>query len=68
MIIPYKNLSQTALHRLIEEFVTRGGTDTGYTDGSLEESVESVMQQLNSGDAVIVYDETTHIVPKGSSL
>ena len=56
-----------ALHGLIEEFVTRGGTDTGYTDGSLEESVESVMQQLNNGDAVIVYDEATqtaNIVPK----
>ena len=47
--------------------MTRGGTDTGYTDGSLEESVESVMQQLNNGDAVIVYDEATqtaNIVPK----
>ena len=36
-IIPHDRLSQTALQGLIEEFVTRDGTDTGFTDGSLEE-------------------------------
>ncbi|MCX5880297.1 MAG: YheU family protein [Deltaproteobacteria bacterium] len=35
--IPHDRLSQSALQGLIEEFVTRDGTDTGYTDGSLEE-------------------------------
>ena len=50
IIIPHDKLSQTALQGLIEEFVTRGGTDTGYTDGSLEESVEMVMRQLKRGD------------------
>ena len=67
IIIPHDRLSQTALQGLIEEFVTRDGTDTGYTDGSLEESVEMVMRQLKRGDVVIVYDEATgtaNIVPK----
>jgi uncharacterized protein len=67
MIIPHDRLSQGALQGLIEEFVTRNGTDTGYTDGSLEESVEMVMRQLKRGDVSIVYDETTqtaNIVPK----
>ena len=67
MIIPHDRLSQEALLGLIEEFVTRDGTDTGYTDGSLEESVEMVKRQLKRGDAVIVYDEATwtaNIVPK----
>jgi uncharacterized protein len=67
IIIPHERLNQTALQGLIEEFVTRDGTDTGYTDGSLEESVKMVMQQLNQGDVFIVYDEvtqTTNIVPK----
>jgi uncharacterized protein len=50
IIIPYDRLSQTALQGIIKEFVTRNGTDTGYTDGSLEGSVEMVMRQLKRGD------------------
>jgi uncharacterized protein len=67
IIVPYDRLSQEALQGLIEEFVTRGGTDTGYTGGSLGESVEMVMRQLKRGDVVIVFDEvigTANIVPK----
>ena len=67
IIIPHDRLSQTALQGLIEEFVTRDGTDTGYTDGSLEENVEMVIRQLKRGDVFIVYDEATetaNIVPK----
>jgi uncharacterized protein len=67
IIIPHERLSQTALQGLIEEFVTRDGTDTGYTDGSLEENVEMVIRQLQRGDVFIVYDEgteTANIVPK----
>jgi uncharacterized protein len=67
MIVPHDRLSQTALQGLIEEFVTREGTDTGYTDGSLVKNVEMIIRQLNRGDVVIVYDEdtrTANIVPK----
>jgi uncharacterized protein len=67
IIIPHDRLSQTALQGLIEEFITRAGTDTGYTDGSLEESSEMVIRQLKRGDVFIVYDEaneTANIVPK----
>ena len=67
IIIPHDRLSQEALQGLIEEFVTREGTDTGYTDGSLEENVEMVLRQMKRGDIFIVYDEATataNIVPK----
>jgi uncharacterized protein len=67
IIIPHDRLSQIALHGLIEEFVTRGGTDTGYTGGSLGESVEMVMRQLKRRDVFIVFDgatETANIVPR----
>ena len=67
MIIPYEKLSQEALQGLIEEFVTREGTDSGYTKKSLEENVEMVKRQLEKGDAFIVYDEATqtaNIVPQ----
>ena len=59
MIIPYEKLSREALEGLIEEFVTREGTDSGYTKKSLEENVEMVKRQLEKGDAFIVYDEVT---------
>jgi uncharacterized protein len=67
MIIPYDRLSQETLNGLIEEFVTRPGTDTGYTENTLEQNIDMVKRQLKRGDAVIVYDETTqtaNIVPK----
>ena len=67
MIIPYEKLSRTALDGLIEEFVTRDGTDSGYTKTSLEENVEMVKRQLKRGEAFIVYDEasrTANIVSK----
>ena len=67
VIVPYERLSPEALRGLIEEFVTRPGTDTGYTDGGLYDNVEMVMKQLKLGDVFIVYDEvtkTSNLVPK----
>ena len=59
MIIPYDKLSTEALEALIEEFVTRDGTDTGYEKKSFENDVAMVKRQLKRGDAVIVYDQNT---------
>ena len=67
MIVPYEKLSPEALRGLIEEFVSRPGTDTGYTQGSLAEHVDLVLKQLKLGDVFIVYDKrtrTANIVPK----
>ena len=59
MIISYEKLSREALQGLIEDFVTREGTDSGYTKKSLEENVEMVKRQLEKREAFIVYDEVT---------
>ena len=59
MIIPPHMLSPEALHRVIEAFVTREGTDYGIQDVSLASKVLQVRQQLDAGTAVIVYDEGT---------
>ena len=67
MIIPYEKLSSEALNGLIEEFVTRPGTDTGYTKNTLQQNVGMVKRQLKRGDILIVYDENTqtaNIIPK----
>ncbi|MFC1488580.1 YheU family protein [Thermodesulfobacteriota bacterium] len=58
IIIPHEQLSPEALQGLIEEFVSRDGTDTGYSKKSLEQDVARVKGQLKRGDAVIVYDQT----------
>ena len=67
MIIPYEKLSTEALEGLIEEFVTRDGTDTGYEIKSLKNDVAMVKRQLKRGDVVKVFDQSTktsNIVPK----
>lgn len=67
MEIPYKLLTEEALAGLIEEFVTREGTDYGHSGFSLANKAAAVRASLESGRAVIVYDEsemTCNIVPK----
>jgi uncharacterized protein YheU (UPF0270 family) len=69
LVVPYRELSPEALSGLIEEFVTRAGTDTGYTKGSLVEDVAMVRRQLDRGEVVVVFDNETNtcnIVPRGS--
>ena len=66
VVVPWRALSAQALQRLIEEFVTRDGTDTGYAAKSLDADVRRIRGQLERGAAVIVYDEqlqTCNIVP-----
>lgn len=55
--IPYDQLSPEALHGVIEEFVTRDGTDYGEIEISLEAKISQVLSQLKSEKAVIVFDQ-----------
>jgi uncharacterized protein YheU (UPF0270 family) len=57
MIIPHRRLSSEALQALIEEFVTRDGTDYGEREVPLETKVSQIRRQLDNGILVIVYDE-----------
>ncbi len=57
MLIPHTLLSAEALHALIEDFVTREGTDNG-DDTPLAERVARVHQALERGEALIVFDAT----------
>jgi len=65
--IDYRTLSAEALRGLIEELITRQGTDYGVREVSLDEKVEDVERQLKSGDARIVFDtvdECANVVPR----
>ncbi len=58
-------LSPEALRGLIEEFVTRDGTDYGTVERSVDEKIAQVSAQLASGEARLVFDptaQTTNIV------
>ena len=55
--IPYNQLSSEALNGVIEEFVTRDGTDYGEKEVQLEIKITQVLNQLRSGKAVIVFDQ-----------
>ena len=55
--IPIDQLSPEAILGVIEEFVSRDGTDYGMTDVPLEMKMQQVKRQLKSGQSVLVYDE-----------
>ena len=59
MTIPWESLSDDALMGVIEEFVTREGTEYGSSEVPLEEKCRQVKGQLASGEAVITYDDET---------
>lgn len=55
MLIPHDLLEADTLTRLIEDFVTRDGTDNG-DETPLETRVARVRGALDKGEAVIVFD------------
>lgn len=57
MIIPHDELAPETLNALIEEFVTRHGAVHGHHDAETQRDIRSVMNELRSGKAVIVFDE-----------
>ncbi len=59
IIIPHSELSPEALQGLLEEYVSREGTDYGHATFSLAQKVAAVHRQLENGRAVIVFDPAT---------
>ncbi|HPM11263.1 MAG TPA: YheU family protein, partial [Paludibacter sp.] len=58
-IIPVNKLSAHALKGVIEEFISRNGTDYGAIEASLETMVRQVKSKLKDGSAVLVFDDET---------
>jgi len=62
--IPANKLSPEALQGVIEEFISRIGTDYGETEASRETNFSQVKRKLENGLAVLIFDdeaETTNI-------
>jgi len=62
IIIPPEQLSADALQGVIEEFITREGTDYGEVELSLAEKVEQIRAQLRKGLVVVVFDAVAESV------
>jgi uncharacterized protein len=62
VVVPPASLSAEALRAVIEEFVTREGTDYGMQEHSLAQKHDQVARQLAAGEVVIVFDVETESV------
>ncbi|OBW91856.1 YheU family protein [Gallibacterium salpingitidis] len=57
MIIPWQELSETALRNIAQSFILREGTDYGVRELTLAEKEERLLKQIKSGKIVIVWSE-----------
>lgn len=65
--VPQGSLSEQALAGLVDEFVTREGTDYGEREHTLDDKRRGVMRQLARGEVSIVFDfesESTTLVTR----
>ena len=66
MLIPYTKLSEEALRAIIEEYITREGTEYGVTEYTFEQKIKQIHQQLLQGEIKINFDietETCNLFP-----
>lgn len=57
--VPWREVSDAALAGVIEEFVTRDGTDYGLVETGLEARVAAVRRQLAAGEVLLYFDADT---------
>lgn len=67
MIVPWQSLDPDTLQNLLEEFVSRDGTDYGEQESSLAEKTGQLRRKLSSGEALLLFSESSgqcNIVPR----
>jgi uncharacterized protein len=57
--IPVNKLSPEALQGVIEEFISRSGTDYGEKEVPMETKFRQAKYKLENGLAVLIYDDET---------
>ena len=57
--IPVNKLSPVALQGVIEEFISRDGTDYGETEVLMDTKFKQVKCKLETGSAVLIFDDAT---------
>jgi len=58
-IVPVGRLSPEALKGVIEEFISRDGTDYGEREAPPERNFREVKHKLEKGLAVLIFDDET---------
>lgn len=56
LIIPFQQLESDVLQALLQEYVSRDGTDYGAIEISLDEKVSQLMAQLREQELVLCFD------------
>lgn len=67
LVVPWDSLEPETLISLVEEFVTREGTEYGEFDVGLQPKVNRVVAGVREGEFLIVYDrdsQTCNIITK----
>ena len=59
IILSYCDIAPETLNKLLEEIVSRDGTDYGDSEVSIEQKINQVILKLKSGEACLCYDEQT---------
>ena len=60
--VPWEALPAETLQRVLEEFVTREGTDYGDSSFTMDEKVAHVRRQLERREAVLTFDPESETV------
>ena len=60
--IPYTDLDPKTLRALVEDLVTRDGTDYGEVERTLEQKSAALLRQLERGEAKLIFDATTETI------
>jgi hypothetical protein len=62
VVVPHRELDRATLQAVIESFALREGTDYGEREYSLQQKVTSILRQLDSGEARLVFDPNSQTV------
>lgn len=62
MEIPRERIDAATLRAIVEEFVTREGTDYGERVYALEEKVAQVLAQIERDEVCVLFDPATETV------
>ncbi|MFT7558705.1 MAG: hypothetical protein ACI93R_000604 [Flavobacteriales bacterium] len=62
MIIPPQSITAEILDNILEEFITREGTDYGHEELGLEQKMNILRPQVLAGKVLIVFDDVLQSV------
>jgi uncharacterized protein YheU (UPF0270 family) len=60
--IPYTELDPDTLLNVVDDLVTRDGTDYGAEERTREQKTSALMRQLERGEAKLVFDPATETI------